>query len=107
MAEVQRAQRLLRCLNKEADLIRELQNEGHINWSPSQYPESLLLEIESNITIREVQADIAEQMMYVHTSPPPLPSSISTSHPLTLPAVHNPVKWIKRHAIARVLGTMY
>lgn len=68
MAEVQRAQRLLRCLNKEADLIRELQNEGHINWSPSQYPESLLLEIESNITIREVQADIAEQMMYVHPS---------------------------------------
>lgn len=70
VAEMQRAQRLLGCLNKEQDLIRELQNEGHSNWSPSQYPESLLLEIENNITIRETQAEVAEKMMYVDLDSP-------------------------------------
>lgn len=67
VAQVQRAKRLLQCLNedRESDLLRELQSESHTNWSPLRYPEALLLEIENNITIREVQADIAEQMMYV------------------------------------------
>lgn len=67
VAQVQRTKRLLKYLSKgqENDLIRELKSEGHTNWSPSQYPEALLLEIENDITIREVQADIAEQMMYV------------------------------------------
>lgn len=65
VAQVQRAKRLIQCFhnNKANDIVRELQSEGHTNWSPSQYPEALLLEIENNITIREVQADIAEKMM--------------------------------------------
>lgn len=65
VAQVQRAKRLLKLFhdNKEIDLIRELQSEAHTNWSPSEYPEALLLEIENSITIREVQADIAQHMM--------------------------------------------
>lgn len=64
-AQVQRAKRLLWYLenDQENDVIRELQNEGHTNWSPLQNPEALLLEIENNLTIREVQADIAENML--------------------------------------------
>lgn len=65
VAQFQRAKRMLQLLisGKENDLMRELKSEGHTNWDPAQYPEALLLEIENNIAIREVQADIAEQMM--------------------------------------------
>ncbi|KAF4980380.1 hypothetical protein FZEAL_3610 [Fusarium zealandicum] len=34
-------------------------NEGHSNWSPEDYPDWLLLEIESNMMIRPVQIDVA------------------------------------------------
>lgn len=44
------------------DLLKELQNPGHQNWSPFEYPESLLLEVESGIMIRRVQENIAEQI---------------------------------------------
>lgn len=63
LTEVQRASRLLDAVNNQNDLIRELQNEGHMNWDPSEYPESLLLEVENDILIREVQQDIASKMM--------------------------------------------
>lgn len=62
LTEIQRATRLTNAVNTQNDLIRELQNEGHTNWDPAQYPESLLLEIESGILIREVQEEIASQM---------------------------------------------
>lgn len=62
LTEVQRATRLINVANNQNDLIRELQNEGHTNWDPAQYPESLLLEIESGMLIREVQEEIATQM---------------------------------------------
>ncbi|KAJ4865601.1 hypothetical protein T069G_02131 [Trichoderma breve] len=59
---VQRAERMLNQQNNHAELIKELQNIGHTNWDPMEYPESLLLEVESGIMIREVQENIASQM---------------------------------------------
>lgn len=65
VAQVQRARRLIYYSRngKANDLVRELQSEGRTNWSAHQNPEALLLEIENDITIREVQADIADKMM--------------------------------------------
>ncbi|KUJ21678.1 uncharacterized protein LY89DRAFT_637548 [Mollisia scopiformis] len=60
--ELHRAERLLSYADNEMELIRELQNAGHTNWSPFEYPESLLLEVESGIMIREVQEQIAGHM---------------------------------------------
>ncbi|CAJ0547291.1 Ff.00g019180.m01.CDS01 [Fusarium sp. VM40] len=37
----------------------EESNKGHSNWSPEEYPDWLLLEIESNMMIRPVQIDVA------------------------------------------------
>lgn len=62
---LQRAKRLVRCSNNRNDLARELQNEGHTNWDPAEYPESLLIEVESNILIRDIQEEIASQMRQV------------------------------------------
>ena len=45
-----------------ATLIAELQNPGHSNWDPLEFPETLLLEIENGILIRNVQEQIARQM---------------------------------------------
>ncbi|EME83378.1 uncharacterized protein MYCFIDRAFT_203611 [Pseudocercospora fijiensis CIRAD86] len=62
---VQRAERLCNAAasgaNKD-DLIREIGNPGHTNWDPRQCPESLLLEVEGGIMIREVQEQIASEM---------------------------------------------
>ncbi|KAI5862288.1 hypothetical protein GGS23DRAFT_610982 [Durotheca rogersii] len=44
------------------ELLRDLRNPGHTNWEPMEYPESLLLEVESGIMIREVQEEIAGKM---------------------------------------------
>lgn len=49
------------------DLINELRNMGHTNWSPHKYPEYLLMEIESGIMIREVQQQIASEMRHPST----------------------------------------
>ncbi|TVY87635.1 hypothetical protein LAWI1_G008611, partial [Lachnellula willkommii] len=62
LAELQRAERLVSSSENHADLVKELQNPGHQSWSPMEYPESLLLEVESGIMIRKVQVHIAEQM---------------------------------------------
>ncbi|KLJ08813.1 hypothetical protein EMPG_15752 [Blastomyces silverae] len=62
LTELQRAERLVSLSENHADLIKELLNSGHTNWDPFQYPESLLLEVESGIMIREVQEQIAAQM---------------------------------------------
>ena len=45
-----------------SDLVKELSNTGHMNWDPLDSPETLLLEIESGILIRDIQEDIALQM---------------------------------------------
>jgi hypothetical protein len=62
ITELQRAHRLLRLLESPLELTDEFCNRGHQNWDPSTFPESLLLEAESGIMIREVQEQIASQM---------------------------------------------
>ncbi|KAI5800152.1 hypothetical protein DFH27DRAFT_653152 [Peziza echinospora] len=70
IAQYQLSSRLLRLYRKEAeaqgrdeDVRRELANPGHQNWDPLNAPDWLLLEIENNMLIRPVQADIARQMI--------------------------------------------
>ena len=63
ISTLQRAQRLLTCLEKESELLSELANPGHRGWDPVHNTDWLLFEIENNILIRQVQAEIAEEMM--------------------------------------------
>ncbi|KAL2845028.1 hypothetical protein BJY01DRAFT_247849 [Aspergillus pseudoustus] len=56
------AKRLVGRMKHHDDLVKELCNPGHTNWDPFECPESLLLEIESGLLIREVQEDIAQYM---------------------------------------------
>ncbi|KAJ3086282.1 hypothetical protein HK102_013328 [Quaeritorhiza haematococci] len=61
-------QRTGRCLallsaDKKSQLLKELENGGHENWSPRDWPEWLLLELEMNVMIRPVQVDVARKMM--------------------------------------------
>lgn len=59
---LQRAKRLVSLVGHREELVRELQNPGHSNWDPYEFPESLLLEIENGLLIRDVQEQIARQM---------------------------------------------
>ncbi|KAL8377020.1 hypothetical protein RB595_007919 [Gaeumannomyces hyphopodioides] len=61
--DVQRAERLLASSGSANDLAAQLANPGHTNWDPSEFPFALLIEVESNITIRAVQIDIAQTMI--------------------------------------------
>ncbi|KAM3514412.1 hypothetical protein MY11210_001966 [Beauveria gryllotalpidicola] len=61
LTKLQRAERLLQA-KSSSDLAKELLNVGHTNWKPTDSPESLLLEIESGILIRDVQEHIASEM---------------------------------------------
>ncbi|KAM0145804.1 hypothetical protein ACHAQE_011068 [Botrytis cinerea] len=61
-------QRLLRMIHAQfkddsQNLRQESQNYGHENWSPSQFPDWLLLEIDSNILIRCEQIDVAHAIL--------------------------------------------
>jgi hypothetical protein len=49
--------RLRRDLGREAE---ELLNNGHCNWNPAEFPDWLLLEIESDMMIRKVQVNVAK-----------------------------------------------
>lgn len=62
LTHLQQAERLLNLTASPPKLIQELENIGHTNWRPIQDPESLLIEIESGVMIREVQAQIAAEM---------------------------------------------
>lgn len=64
ITNLHRAQRLVALCDRPVELNEELRHSGHINWSPAEYPETLLLEAESGIIVREVQAQIAEHMMH-------------------------------------------
>lgn len=59
---LQRAKRLASLAGDHDGLVAELQNPGHSNWDPLEFPETLLLEIENGILIRDVQEQIARQM---------------------------------------------
>jgi hypothetical protein len=69
---LQRLERLIRISPKNtspdisSDFLKELENTGHERWDPIQHPDWLLIEIENNLLIRPVQADIASKM----TTPP-------------------------------------
>ncbi|CAG8959752.1 hypothetical protein HYFRA_00001658 [Hymenoscyphus fraxineus] len=63
IACMQKAERLVACGKREADILNELTNVGHTNWDPMEFPEWLLLELESNILIRPEQAQIAREMI--------------------------------------------
>jgi hypothetical protein len=62
LTELQRTERLISLVGSNADFSKELRNVGHTNWDPINYPESLLLEVESGIMIRDVQESIAKEM---------------------------------------------
>ena len=63
ITNLQRAERLLITMGDDSELLKELSNPGHQDWDPSTYPDWLLLEIDNNILIRPVQADIAREMI--------------------------------------------
>lgn len=58
---VQRAQRLLdlTSLKRQNELAAKFSNPGHSNWDPLELPLALLMEVETNITIRPIQIYIA------------------------------------------------
>ena len=46
-----------------ADFTRELENTGHKDWNPIDYPDWLLMEAENNVLIRSVQTEVAKTMI--------------------------------------------
>lgn len=44
-------------------LFEEWQNAGHENWDPSDIPDWLLLEVDSDILIRREQIDVAHAII--------------------------------------------
>jgi len=62
---VQRAIRISRLTAPEyrAELERELSNSGRVGWDAMSHPDWLLVELESNLLIRQVQAEIASEML--------------------------------------------
>ncbi|KAI0477366.1 hypothetical protein GGR56DRAFT_636982 [Xylariaceae sp. FL0804] len=61
LTHLQRAERLLSARDHYSELLREMRNTGH-TWDPMKFPDSLLLEVESGIMIREVQEEVAAPM---------------------------------------------
>ena len=64
VTKLQRAKRLAGLLKHQDELLKELENSGHTNWQPIQFPETLLLEIENGILIRGIQEEIAATMRH-------------------------------------------
>ncbi|CAF3941269.1 unnamed protein product [Rotaria sp. Silwood1] len=50
-------------LQRWEDFEKELSNTPHSNWIPSEHLPWLILELEMNITIREIQVDVARHMI--------------------------------------------
>ena len=63
LCALQRAQRLVQAVNNAPDFIEELRNVGHLGWDPSSRTDWLLFEIENNLLIRQVQAQVAAEMI--------------------------------------------
>jgi len=65
IAMVQRARRIseLSCGENRAEYEREVNNDGQGDWDPMENPDWLLVELESNLLIRQVQAEIATEML--------------------------------------------
>jgi hypothetical protein len=65
IAMVQRARRISGLSSQEHrdEFQREASNDGQNGWDPSENPDWLLVELESNLLIRQVQAEIATEML--------------------------------------------
>jgi len=65
MTDFQRATRLhiVALDNNHKELVKEAENPGHKDWDPMEYPDWILLEIENNLLIRPIQAQIASRMI--------------------------------------------
>jgi hypothetical protein len=65
IAMVQRARRISELSSPEhrAEYEREANNDGQSGWDPLENPDWLLVELESNLLIRQVQAEIATEML--------------------------------------------
>ncbi|KAL3481036.1 hypothetical protein BJX99DRAFT_254014 [Aspergillus californicus] len=67
-----RLQRLLRIYDagrkEDSHRLRsEYENPGHQNWSPADFPDWLLMEIDANILIRKTQVDVARATIMPET----------------------------------------
>lgn len=62
LVELHRLRRLIIVHRSHADFLEELVNIPHQTWDPSEYPQYLLLEVESGLVIRSVQEEIAREM---------------------------------------------
>ncbi|KXH46053.1 hypothetical protein CSAL01_04271 [Colletotrichum salicis] len=62
VTQLQRAERMLASSGDAITLTNELRNSAYRNWFPNDHPDTLLLEIESGIMVRDVQERIAGQM---------------------------------------------
>ena len=62
---VQRTIRISRLTSPEyrAEQERELSNTGRVGWDAMSHPDWLLIELESNLLVRQVQAEIASKML--------------------------------------------
>ncbi|EON66141.1 hypothetical protein W97_05384 [Coniosporium apollinis CBS 100218] len=65
IAIYQRSERLVQLAAQKdiLGLLKLLECPGRDGWSPIQYPDWLLIEIENNICIRAVQARVAQEML--------------------------------------------
>ncbi|KAK8019158.1 hypothetical protein PG990_004296 [Apiospora arundinis] len=61
ISHYQRAERLLGAIDNPIEFAKEVKNVGHA-WKLREYPESLLLEVESGLIIRDVQEEVASSM---------------------------------------------
>lgn len=70
IAMLQRARRLSELSSQEhrAEYEREANNDGRSGWDPLENPDWLLVELESNLLIRPVQAEIAMEMLQPKSS---------------------------------------
>ncbi|KAI5806049.1 hypothetical protein EDC01DRAFT_638496 [Geopyxis carbonaria] len=72
ITRLQWVERLLGLNRSSNDWSREASNMGHENWEPTKSTDWLLMEIENNMLVRRVQAEIALQMI----SPPDYKNAI-------------------------------
>jgi len=63
ITNLQWAERILMGIGNNSELLSELSNPGHQGWDSINYLDWLLLEIENNILIRRMQAQIAREMI--------------------------------------------
>jgi hypothetical protein len=65
ITKLQRQMRIHNALyhGKVKNLQEELANTGHENWSPLEWPDWLLLEIDSDILIRQEQVVVAHAII--------------------------------------------